>query len=456
MILPDTFQLSMRNLRQAKLRTALTTLGVAIGVGALTCMVSLGVGLQEQFLGRFLRSGIFDSITVFPENVGFGRNSRGGRAQAPADGSTSNGQRAKPEKPPAKLDDDALGRMRALDRVKEVYPNLRVPVEVQYGTFSEFSAAAGVPLSAEGKGIFQKVSYGSFFPNDTEGICMLGMEFAKKISDLDPKELVGKEIVLGYATPGGAVPMLPIPGLRVQRAEKKFRIVGILEREPGPDFGGGLFGAIMLPLRKAQELGSYDLTNPQALLQQLSDKRAYMSVTVKVRKPQDIDEVEKTIKDMGYSAFSLNDMLQGAKKAFVLLDLLLSLTGSVALTVASLGIVNTMVMSILERTREIGIMKAIGGSDGDIRRIFLVEASVIGLAGGIAGMVLGWSVGRAINFGANIYIKSQGGSPENMFLLPWWLIMGGIAFSIVVSLLAGSYPAGRAARLDPIQALRHD
>ena len=115
-----------------------------------------------------------------------------------------------------------------------------------------------------------------------------------------------------------------------------------------------------------------------------------------------------------------------------------------------------MVMSILERTREIGIMKAIGGSDGDIRRIFLIEASAIGFLGGVAGVILGWGVGRAINFGANIYVEQQGGAAGNLFSLPFWLIGGAIGFSIAISLLAGSYPAARAARLDPIQALRHD
>ena len=135
---------------------------------------------------------------------------------------------------------------------------------------------------------------------------------------------------------------------------------------------------------------------------------------------------------------------------------MLSLIGSIALAVSSLGIVNTMVMSILERTREIGIMKAIGGSDGDIRRIFLVEASVIGCAGGAAGVALGWLVGRVINFGANLYIQSQGGPTGNLFSLPPWLVGVAIGFAFVVSLIAGSYPASRAARLDPIQALRHD
>jgi len=213
---------------------------------------------------------------------------------------------------------------------------------------------------------------------------------------------------------------------------------------------------LMIPMGKAREMYAATLATAQAIQPGAPRGRAYPSVVVRVKGPEHTQDVEERIKSMGFSAFSLNDALQGAKRAFIILDIVLSLIGSIALAVSSLGIMNTMVMSILERTREIGIMKAIGGSDGDIRRIFLIEASAIGFLGGVAGIVLGWAVGRAINFGANIYIQQQGGTPGNLFSLPFWLIGGAIGFSIAVSLLAGSYPAARAARLDPIRALRHD
>ena len=212
----------------------------------------------------------------------------------------------------------------------------------------------------------------------------------------------------------------------------------------------------MIPMDLARTIDAESITNMQTLLRDPSQSKSYGSVTVKVKQPRFTQEVEDRIRRMGYSVFSVNDALRGAKNAFIILDIVLSLTGSIALTVSSLGIVNTMVMSILERTREIGIMKAIGASDNDIRRIFLIEASVIGLLGGLVGIAMGWIVGQVINFGANIYIQSQGGTPGILFSLPLWLVASSIAFSIAVSLLAGSYPAARAARLDPIQALRHD
>ena len=129
--------------------------------------------------------------------------------------------------------------------------------------------------------------------------------------------------------------------------------------------------------------------------------------------------------------------------------MLLGIFGSLALAVASLGIVNTLVMSILERRREIGVLKALGASDGDIRQLFFAEAGVMGLVGGAAGVALGWGIGRAIQFVTTIYLRRQSIPAENIWTVPWWLVAGAIGFSVVVSLVAGMYPASRAAQLDP-------
>jgi putative ABC transport system permease protein len=459
MIISDTVHLALRNLREAVLRTALTSLGVAIGIASLVGMVSFGVALQEQIVGNFLRSGVFDSITVTPGMPAAARNLRLKTARRELGAATKSKGADRPEAAHAPLDDEALKKLAALDRVIEVYPNIRVPVEIKYGQFSEFSGAVGVPMSARGEGAFQNIACGQFFPNDTGDDCMLNLDFARRITDEDVKDLIGKELTLGFANSvnkGQANLIEAMGGVSFQRLEKKFRIVGIVERQPGLGALAGALSPVMIPLAKARQMGTFDVSSPQNFLRTLSDKRTYTAVTVKVRSPRDTDEVEQKIKDMGFGAFSIADALRGQKRAFILLDLLLGLVGSIALTVASLGIVNTMVMSILERTREIGIMKAIGGSDEDIRKIFLCEAALIGLMGGVMGDLLGWFVGRVINFGANYYLQSQGAPGANLFLIPWWLSGGGIAFAMAVSLIAGSFPALRAARLDPIQALRHD
>jgi putative ABC transport system permease protein len=137
------------------------------------------------------------------------------------------------------------------------------------------------------------------------------------------------------------------------------------------------------------------------------------------------------------------------------MDLLLGIFGSLALAVASLGIVNTLVMAILERRREIGVLKALGASNRDVRQLFFAEASVMGIAGGAFGVLLGWGIGRTIQFVTAAYLRQQGIPAENIWLVPWWLVLGAMVFSLMVSLAAGMYPASRAARLDPVEALRY-
>jgi putative ABC transport system permease protein len=451
-------------------------------------MVSLGVGIQDQVVGRLMKSGVFDNITVFPGNAlrnagPFGRG--GGAARRGAGGGGARGGTA-PEKPAPALDDEAIKAIAALPDVKAVYPVVRVPVEVRYALFAEGAAATSVDMSQNGEGPYQKMAFGTFFASDTENVCLLSLDMAKRMTDHDaavageePKDLIGKNVTLVYASTSGApagasgavTSTVSVGPVQIQRIEIPYRVVGIFEREQG-GFGGGGAAGLMIPLARATALSAAAINvSAQSFLRGAGPNgptaanapaasapaaKTYQTLTVKVKHAQASQDVEDKIKTLGYSAFSLSDALTAAKRGFIILDIMLSLIGSIALVVSSLGIVNTMVMSILERTREIGIMKAVGGSDADVRNIFLVEASSIGIMGGLAGVAIGWTVGRIINFGANWYIKSQGGDPGNLFSLPLWLVAGSIAFAIVVSLIAGSYPARRAARLDPIQALRHD
>jgi len=439
MTVRDSLDLALRNLGQAKLRTALTTLGVAIGIASLAGMVSLGVGLQDQFVSRLTRSGLFDSITVLSSSDipgGFARLGGAGRQ-----GFGRGRGRGGPALPRVELSDATIQDLESLPHVRDVFPNVRVPLQMRFNGEQESFAAAGVPRSAKGEGAFRSIAYGTFFPNDADMTCMLSLDLAKRMNDADPASLVGQTVTLLHASPA-AVSAAIAAGTPPAPVETPCPIVGIVERETGPGGIGAQVTPVMLPLGRARTMALR--------------ANNYLSLTVKVAGAQYTEDVEDAIKKKGLSAFSINDALQGAKRAFILLDIVLSLIGSIALAVSSLGIVNTMVMSILERTREIGIMKAIGGSDRDIRRIFLIEASAIGFFGGVAGVALGWLVGRVINFGANVYIQQQGGTTGNLFSLPLWLIGGAVGFSIAVSLVAGSYPAARAAKLNPIDALRHD
>jgi putative ABC transport system permease protein len=213
---------------------------------------------------------------------------------------------------------------------------------------------------------------------------------------------------------------------------------------------------VFLPLKFVQSLHVMQPSELRDTMRTFGKTPAYMTVSAKVNDPSKIKVVEDAIKKLGFNAFSILDATKGLRQFFAVLDLFLGLFGSLALTVASIGIVNTLIMAILERRREIGIMKAIGASDADVKSLFFVEAGVMGVFGGIAGVALGWLIGSAINFGTNVYLKNQQLSPERLWFVPWWLVGGAISFAVIVSLISGWYPAARASRLDPVQALRYE
>ena len=163
----DTLDLALRNLGEAKLRTSLTTMGVSIGIASLAGMVSLGVGLQDQFVGRFTKSGVFDAITVTPGQdrpgcaAGLGRARGGRRTGFGARRRAEHAAQAAPDAPALRTDlnDETIKELATLEQVRDVYPNIQVPVEAKYGDESEGTLAGGVPMSAKGEGAFQSLTY---------------------------------------------------------------------------------------------------------------------------------------------------------------------------------------------------------------------------------------------------------------------------------------------------------
>jgi putative ABC transport system permease protein len=183
--------------------------------------------------------------------------------------------------------------------------------------------------------------------------------------------------------------------------------------------------------------------------------REFESVDVRVKDLLSLENIRKEVESWGLTTFAIVDEMKRIQEAFMILEVILSVLGAIALVVASLGIGNVLVMSVLERRRVIGIMKAIGGTDGDVRRIFLVEASLIGLLGGLLGLLAGWALTRAASVMISSYFARNGflDAPE-LFAYPWWLLAGAIAFAVLFSLVSGVLPANRAARIDPVEALR--
>jgi putative ABC transport system permease protein len=463
MKLRDLTELAARNLREAVLRNSLTTLGIAVGVASLVAMLSLGVGLQELASTRLSRSGLFDAVFVTTQ-----ANMRafGGPPRASSDRIST--------QPARKLDEDARKQLAQIKNVVEVYPEVRFPTEVQFEGKPYMTTVAGIPASARGDGAFDEMK-GAFFSGPEANEAILQIEFARDLSK-QTDSLIGKDLVLRYAEKeplpadapaenaagksvarnSGADEAPASGGFSLVPRELKLRIIGVVETEPATGFGGFGRGRLLIPLQIAQNLRIAQPTDMREMLRGNTGKPTYETLTVRVSSPKGVQAVEDAIKGMGFGTFSILDATKNLRLFFTVFDLLLGIFGSLALTVASLGIINTLVMAILERRREIGILKALGAADRDVRRLFFAEAGAMGLLGGVLGVGLGWAIGRALTFGTNVYLKRQELPPIDLSSIPWWMVAGAIAFSFFVSLAAGMYPASRAARLNPVEALRYE
>jgi putative ABC transport system permease protein len=448
--LHDITELASRNLRQSVLRNSLTTIGVAVGVASLVAMISLGIGLQQLAGKRLTRSGLFDSVIVSSRRDFLPRADR--RA-----GITATNARV--------LDEAARQEIAKLPNVVEVNPDIRFNTEVRYNDEPHVGSVGGLPPSARNNEAFDTLK-GKYFSGPDAAEAILVRDFATDL-DKTPQNLIGKQIVVRYAerqamggteangNQNGATGSDDSEfGYSIIRREQPLTIVGIIDQEPFGGFRGE--SKIFVPLELAQKLNVAQGSDIRSVLRDRPGTHSYVTLTVRVAKPAQVEATEAQIKKLGFSTFSLLDASRNLRQFFRILDTFLGIFGSLALVVASLGIVNTLVMAILERRREIGIMKAIGASDRDVRGLFFAEAGVMGIVGGTLGVLSGWLIGRVINFGTNIYLRHEQIPPQDVWIVPWWLVAAAVVFAFGMTLIAALYPASRAAKLDPVQALRYE
>jgi putative ABC transport system permease protein len=474
MNLTDMILLAVANLGRTKLRTFLTTLGVVIGIGALTSMVSFGTGMQKNITDAFEANDLFTRITVTPKQINLDDMASGNISGMAA----SMNQKTTP------LNDSILQVIRNIPGVKIAYPNLEFPARLKFLNDSANTRVQAIPSEMKIFKPFDDLLAGNFFQHDSVNEIIIRKEYFQKLKikliDDDneivlskedsikgfklyhPDSLIGKTLSMITVSMKSSGIQRAILGLIKDKPEMPFneistelKIAGITRQ--AETFGNNAYnGGVLIPVGIARQIPQLNFSSVWDLLDKKNNGETYSSIQVRVDDIQQIGTISEQLRKMHVGVFSIVDQLDEIKRVFLIMNSLLSVIGMIALVVAGLGIINTMVMSILERQREIGIMKAIGGSENEIRMIFFVEVSLIGIAGAILGLALGWVVTRIANVVVNTQILPQDLEPVNLFYFPVWLIAGAMAFSVIISLAAGLYPAARAARIDPVRALRHD
>lgn len=424
----ELLRISLTNTWRRKLRTGLTIWGMSVGLGAMILLISFAQGLQQTARESFLSSTSLTEIQVNSQS--FEQMSAGPTTTEP---------------PTLKADD--LTFMRSIPHVIGVYAPVYAPItgiEIdEKRTESIFlNAKPIVAIDASQK---DKIERGSWWTNDGDASVVLTWKAAKQFSD-DPTMVVGKIAKLSttiYSEKAGT------PGPSFEAT-----VSGVMAEGESGFFGmGGDTGFIAYDL--ANKIASETL--PKDIL--VDQKNSIYNVTVFVDDSDNVAAVRQVLQEKTWGVQTAEDMLKQLDQGFLIMKVVLGAMGGIALFVALIGIANSMLMAILERTREIGIMVAVGASRRTITLLFLSEASWIGLFGGLLGLVGAWLIGKLIVFGIGVFFSAQqnsGNFPPIVFTIDQTLILGTIVGAILMTLLAAWLPARRAAKLDPVKAIRHE
>ena len=448
MKLLDLFLLALSNLRRRKIRTLLTVLGVVIGTASIVVMVSLGLGMSENLLRSFQSAGSLTMITI-TNYGGMGNNAKN----------------------KVELTDDSIKSFENIPHVTGTSPSLELYVTAKSGALQGDFSIRGVSQA-----YFQqmKLKEGDFpkkgdaelsliYGNTVAGSFHKGNNWDQNYT-IDPM----KE-TLFYIFPEAQDTSKPGTAQSAgspNKPQKKYilKTAGVME-------GGS---------EDYSEDSSYvyaDLDSLKAFLKKIYKKSlvpnpktgkngkplryySYDQAYVFVDDMNNVAEVQKQISDMGYSCYSQVEWLKQAQEQIKTTQLVLGGIGAVSLLVAAIGIMNTMMMSIFERTKEIGVMKVLGCDMGDIRNMFLTESALIGILGGMVGIVLSYGVSFIINFlssgGGDMVDSYTGGGGGNISTIPLWLAAFAIVFAMLVGMLSGYFPSVRAMKLSPLAAIRNE
>jgi putative ABC transport system permease protein len=444
----DILLMAWQNLLRRKVRTALTVLGVLIGTTSIVVMISLGIGLKESITANMAQWGSLNEITI---------NSY---VRFDEEGNPLGDSKA--------LNDDAVEELWTLAGVSGVTPGYEVSGEALWGKKEGYLNLVGLDPGQMKN--FEFEAYKGRLLEDADRFnIVLGGQVGYNFYDPNKPYNPNDEVPWEDRHKDEYNPTVKMVGERLilnarnyttgKSRKFNFNVVGVID-PTRMDKSWSAYVPLeeLKDIRKFTKAGSTSAktSKPKPGEPKGPSPDDYDFIWVKSESIDRTKELSQEIRDMGYSAYSMADNLEGIEEMSKTIQAVLGGIGAITLLVAAIGIINTMIMSIYERTREIGVMKVIGATFSDVRLLFLTEAGLIGLAGGIAGLGLSYSLSFVVNkFAGGMFDNGMGGGQDMAIsLIPLWLALFSLVFSFFIGLLAGIYPANRAVKISPIEAIR--
>ncbi len=398
----DLAQLSTRMFKTNPMRTWLTILGMGVGTGAVVILVGLGFGLQQIILEQI----------VFGETLlSLGVSTTGVQTLA-----LTNETVAKFESNPLVLDAAPMARFPGLVSYKGLTGNLFIQ-----GAEPAYLRYAGVALSAGDTFTEEEIG-------NTDSV-LLSPAVLKLFGIEDAKEFVGEKVTFRILVPAED----GTDDVNEVYIDKEYTVRGITKEE-------GVLNALMMLPELRTHLGIEE----------------YERVQVRVVDNQALPLVEESLIKDGYRVTALSKTVEQASKIFQGIQVVLAVFGGIALLVSAIGMFNTMTVTLLERTKEIDIMRTIGASPSDVKTLFVSESVVVGFMGGLSGIVMGVAFGLIVNLLLNLVAGQFGGQSVRLFAFPLWFLTFIAVFSALVGYLTGIFPARRAAKLNPLDAIQYN
>lgn len=454
----DIISMAVHNLFKRKLRTFLTILGVVIGTAAIVIMISLGIAMNESFDQQLQQMGDITIITVYDPNYWNEGGSRKGEETDITKASVDSFKKIKGVAAATPVADESLkfssGKYVANFQIR----GIDASVMEQFN----YKLEEGRLLDENDDNTLNMV-FGSEIPyqfyksNNRRDIFMTrggnGEEREPPPIDvLNDKILMSYDQSLGEKTPSYTTPTDEKPKKKVK--PYKIKCVGVLK---SGDYNTDYFSFISLT--QLEKITSEKEKYQQALYNNsrtIQSKKGYQTALVKCESIDDVLNVQNEIKALGFEASSNLDYVSGMQEISKSLQALLGAIGAVSLFIAAIGITNTMIMAIYERTREIGIMKVIGAQIKDIKKLFLLEAILIGFFGGLFGIGISLLISVLLNHVKIPFLNmmSYGEEGTKISSIPFWLCISALCFSSFVGLISGYFPARRAMRLSALTAIK--